>query len=803
MRKELLPIGALTALPLVLYAPFLFGRQVLYWGVYLLQFYPWRLLAVEQIASGEWPLWNPYLGAGTPLAANLQTAVFYPPNVLFLLMPVERAFGWELALHIALAGIAAYTLGRVLGLSRFASLIAGLTYGGGGFLVARWLFPSMVYAAAWLPLMMALTEKVAHCLPPSAQGSDLGDVTATGRRRQAGRRLLVMALLALTVALQLLAGHAQTSFYSAFVMGAFGIVRTLRYGRRARSGLGRRLRYAVGRLGSMAAAALWGTALAAIQLIPSAEFAVHSQRGGRLTDLTFAFELSFWPWRLLTLVMPDLFGNPARDEFWGYGTYWEDSAFLGVLALLLAIAAASTRWRKRRTHNDESLSAIPFFGILAIVSVVLALGDNTTLYPILFRHIPGFGLFQAPARLMVGYALAVPLLAAIGADTFRPTQRTQARLRLAVVAGLGIAIAGTLARLALPDVRHSLSESTIRLGISVALAAAVLAMRRRWPGKRHWQTLVVGAVAAELLVFGWGLAPGSDNSVYHTRVATAERLESQPEGRLFVTPGTARRTYDRYISLASFGSDDPEHLQGLRERLFPNLNTIHGLPAVGNYDPLIVESYRDLYELLEARGEGSTHQSDITSPVLDLFGARYLVSDETLDLPRLYDGGPGIYVNEGALPAAYLVHRARVVESASQRLEMLEDPTYNPLLEVLLSVAPVEPLSPPAQVPARESVKVVRQGPSRVKAEVELAAPGYLVLADTYYPGWRATVDGQETTILPANHAFRAVQLKEGKHTVLFEYAPASFGLGKWLSFCSTALLAAAFGTGWVLRRAA
>jgi hypothetical protein len=96
-RKALLPTTILSAFPLILYAPFLFGGRVLYWGVYLLQFFPWRQLAVEQIRAGHWPLWNPYLGAGAPLAANLQTAAFYPPNLLFLLMPVEQAFAWELS----------------------------------------------------------------------------------------------------------------------------------------------------------------------------------------------------------------------------------------------------------------------------------------------------------------------------------------------------------------------------------------------------------------------------------------------------------------------------------------------------------------------------------------------------------------------------------------------------------------------------------------------------------------------------------------------------------------------------------
>jgi hypothetical protein len=101
VRPGFFPVAVLGALPLVLYAPFLVGGKVLYWGAYLLQFLPWRQLAVEQIRAGHWPHWNPFLGAGTPLAANLQTAAFYPPNVLFLLLPVERAFGWSLALHVA------------------------------------------------------------------------------------------------------------------------------------------------------------------------------------------------------------------------------------------------------------------------------------------------------------------------------------------------------------------------------------------------------------------------------------------------------------------------------------------------------------------------------------------------------------------------------------------------------------------------------------------------------------------------------------------------------------------------------
>jgi hypothetical protein len=786
-RKALLPATILSAFPLILYAPFLFGGRVLYWGVYLLQFFPWRQLAVEQIRTGHWPLWNPYLGAGAPLAANLQIAAFYPPNLLFLLMPVEQAFAWELALHVALAGLCAYYLGRTLGLSSFGALVSGLIYGCGGYLVAHWVFPSMVYAAAWLPLMLGLTERLIRCTMPNTE-------------HRVGIRywILDIALLALSVALQFLAGHAQTSFYSLLIVTAFAIWRITFRALRLTPLPVHRTRYVAGRAGYAVLALLWGVALTAIQLLPTAELAAHSQRAGTLTDLTFAYELSFWPWRLISLLAPDFFGNPAHNEYWAYGTYWEEAAYVGVLPLMLALAAIAGWLRKRKTKEPGLLPLVPFFTLLSTFSLLLALGNYTPLYPILFRYVPGFGFFQAPARLVIGYALGMAVLAGIGADTLRPTSRTRTALRIAVIAGLGIGIAGAFARLALPEVRASFGESMIRLGLTLALAAGLLLLKgRRLRGSR-WQALVIALVATDLLAFGWGLAPGTDPSVYRTPVASAEFLHAQPPGRLFVAEPYAQDTYDRYVALSAFGSAEPSFLQGLRESLHPNLNAVHHLPGVGNYDPLTVGLYRDLYELLQGE-PGAPLALDEIRPVLNLFGGRYLITDDELELPLLYDAGPHIYANEEALPAAFVVHRARVVEDGKAQLEALLDPSFDPHSEVLLSQPPPAGFLPVEEERGEEQPTISRQGPNRVVVEVHMAEPGYLVLNDTYYPGWRATVDGQRVEILAANHAFRAAQLDTGEHTVVFEYAPASFRLGAWIT-AGTALLLAAALIGGALR---
>ena len=135
-------------LPLALFWRWLVLGEVLYWGTLLFQFWPWRQLVKMQILSGEWPLWNPLLGNGTPLLANLQSALFYPPNLLYLLLPVEQGLTLSVVLHLMLAGIFMYAYARQLELSPFAALLAALTFMFSGYLVGRTQFVSMINTAA-------------------------------------------------------------------------------------------------------------------------------------------------------------------------------------------------------------------------------------------------------------------------------------------------------------------------------------------------------------------------------------------------------------------------------------------------------------------------------------------------------------------------------------------------------------------------------------------------------------------------------------------------------------------------------
>jgi hypothetical protein len=560
--------------------------------------------------------------------------------------------------------------------------------------------------------------------------------------------------------------------------------------------------------GSLVLAVLGGIALAAIQLLPTAEFAAHSQRAGTLTDPEFAYGLSFWPWRLITLLAPNFFGNPALGGYWGRGTYWEETAYVGILPLLLATLAIVRWWQKQRraTSHSERLPLVPFWGLLALVSLVLALGEFTPIYRFVFEYVPGFGYFQAPARLMIGYALGIAMLAGTGADTLRIGYRARTVLRIVLVAALGLGLAALGARLLSANIPPSFGNSTARLGLTLVLAAGLLLLLGRQLRGRRWQATAVALIVADLLVFGWPLAPGTDPEIYHRPVASASFLAYQPPGRIYVAYPYARKMYDTYVSLQAYGPADPDYLQGLRESQIPNLGAVQGLYGVENYDPLTVGLYHDLWDRLEGERDQPPDLREIL-PILNLFGARYVINDTVPDqtpLTPIYDAGPYILRNDAALPEAYFVSTARIVEDVETRLEILADPDLDSRSEVLLSKAPsAATLNPTGTTqPSPEPlISLDREGPAKVRIHVDTEQPGYLVLADTYYPGWRAKIDGKETEIFPANHAFRAVAIEAGVHTVVFHYAPPSFQIGAWVTLTSVLILAGLSAISFIRKR--
>ncbi len=810
-------------LPCLLFWRWFFKGEVLFWGTLLLQFWPWHHLAAQGILAGEWPLWNPLLGNGAPLLANLQTAVFYPFNLLYLFLPVEHGLTLSVVLHLILAGLFMYLYTRRIGLLPFAATLAGLTYMLSGYIVGRTQFIPMVHAAAWYPLLLLLSENLAT-----------------------RRRALDVLWLGMILAIQLLAGHAQLWFYGLWLIGPYIWFRTqpaksrpapINPGEtpaRRRNRL-ERLKPKIQNVALLGLAVSLAVLLSMVQLLPTAEFTTQSPRHSGAEHI-FALTYSFWPWRLLTLLMPNFFGHPAEGNYWGYANYWEDHAYLGVLPFLLALLAVwdyvmGQVWGRGTsplsgntgTPHSDSISSlkgktepwrvVPFFAALVPISLVLAMGWNTPVYLWVFDFIPGFGFFQAPARLLIWYTVAMAVLAGLGVQYFKLTPPGRRGWQRLVVVALGLTLAGLAGSLVMAGRSRTFLLATTMLGLWLA-ASALLLLKQPRPGsilsiistskrifrtERLWQWIVLIFVAFDLLWAGWPLNPMLPADIYTRPAASADFLKTQPgNSRFFVDEEfDYAAKFDRYFRFSAFGPAEISYWQGLRETLIPNLGVYAGLASSNNYDPLVVGRWQRLVELLPEADE------KLRARLLALLNVGYLIGSPA------QSAWPTVYSNEAmairpvpeTLPRAYFVPQAYPAKDETEVIARLTSPDFDYHREVIIMEQGFN-LAAKTQAEVQETIGVVTVAeptPNQVRLAVTAPSAGFVVLTDTFYPGWAVTVDGQPAHIWPANLAFRAVAVEAGTHEIVFSYRPRSFVIGLWVSLITWA--AAMVGSIFLLKR--
>lgn len=762
-------------LPLLAFPEIILGQQTLYKTDLTWIHFPRHIFAASEWLAGRVPLWDPYEDTGLPLLAESQVGVLYPPSILFLSpLPPSLALSLFILIHFSLAGLFTFILARSLGLGWAAATLSGLAFGMGGVLMAQTPNLNIMTGAVWLPLIL------------------YGALQTTRRRSW-----LVALLASLPLALQILTAQPQVVFYSLVTVAGYGLYRVsldfFTGDSRHRPG------YAGQTLLLLTAAVVSGLLLAAPQFIPTYELQQLSVRAEE-RGVGFLTENSLPPLMWLNLLLPGIFGNNVTG-FSGGDPFQEDFIYLGFIPLLLTFLGVAALWQQRTgPHFRDRL----FFLFLFITAAVLAMGRFTPLYQYLIQYLPGFALFRIPARWLMAANLALAILAGLGLETLLARGLARRAFWLLLAAGLTMIAALSLSwifranLLAWSSQWSDVYSRLVAAFLDKSFTLQPVYQEERWlawlAGLRIPVVLLAMNLALAIILFGLLAARRLARPTFAGLVILATALDLLIAGGTTINP---IRPVDWWWQLSGGAQYVLDNLEA--GRVFPlgmgreELAVSH----LGHYFPSV-------YRVHSAGGHGSSLRLERyetflkeADPVqaIQLAGVRYLLAegymgaDAAATYPIVYaDEQSIVHENKAPLPRAFVVHQAIRVDQPAEALAYFQTRRLDPRQTVVIESDGPLPQPDPA-AGSSNVVAISRHHPQAVEIQTNLGGAGYLVLLDSFYPGWTATVDGRPSPIYRANTIGRAVFVPAGEHLVRFEYRPLSFKVGLGLSLLTGLLI--------------
>ena len=741
---------AILALGLLLFAHVLPEHRVLSLkdaGHYFLDV---KTRIADAFRAGHLPLWNERVACGVPLLADPVAQALYPGNVLFLLTSPSQGIKYFGLLHLMLSALALLALAREYGIGDRGALAGGLVLMGSGTMVSFHYIHPWTATLPWLLLSMALTRRLIH-----ARGGGWS----------------TSVVLAVALCLMHLGGAYELSLaFCYYVMAE--LVAALLTGVHKKEDHRHNL---LQKTGFLALAGGLSGGLAALQLIPTLEMFGMSSR----TVGVGGMEAAIWslpPTRLLELAAPHLFGTPATESLWTAllrpSPYGNQPFLLGIYVGVPALALAAAGWRALPRRASWMLAG------MTLITAVMSWGDATPVFGIAANYLPGVGLFRYPSKIFVLTMVALSLLAGAGVNSLLEKNLRARRTALMGAVILAVILIGCLALGLIYEEDFSrwlgegIEREELELGASEAREQALTGLSRGALTAVAFLlvVMVVGrihsrpglAVLLTLLVLDLGLA-NRHLVVSDSKTSYFALPASFPSPQQLMSPSGETRV-----------GEMPAGQSVLSYR--PHRLSLLGYRCADGYGSMKLVPQFTFFTFL-----GRTPER-----ILGFRSVRFAIeptSDPTALRARR---------TEGALPRALVVPEAVLAINFRAAGHLLGSPEFNPRRTMVLTTASEEVLMWSAgwtNQTQQPQVRMLVDEASQLLLAVQSPAPGYLLLNDSWYPGWEATVNGQPASVLRANLMFRAVQIPAGHSQVEFSYQPKSLTAGFWVTGLSVTIL--------------
>lgn len=485
---------------------------------------------------------------------------------------------------------------------------------------------------------------------------------------------------------------------------------------------------------------LLGFGLSAIQLAPQFELLEQTSRTGG----TSVFELARFPLHpknLLNFFYPYANGDPrlGRYERFGqnWGIFWESTGYFGILSWLLFLAATVYVWK----NKQKKYVLYQGLSLINLTAFVLMLGKFTPFF-FLFQ-MPPLSFFRVPARFLFIFVFTASVLAGFGLE----------RLRKKLKGKLGQILAASAALITIVDLFY--------YGLNYNLTAPVRDLLKP-PKTAGWLLQQFTSSASQIPPGRW-----NGDGTRKPRIYSLANFE--PWNEVFINKG--------------WQGQEESYLY-FRNSLDPNLNLLYGIANVHHYESIQTKRTEIFQALI---------RKNLSKRLLGLAGADYMVTTTKLDetqwpLATRVEGSPDylVYQNPESFPLAWFVENAEIVKSVPELVEKLLDEKIDLRQTVILE----EDKNFASQAQGKEFTLEIADWNNRQKEfVVKSEADGFLVVNQSYYPGWQAVVDGKAEKVLPADLNLEAVFVPQGEHKVILEYKPKSFYSGVLISSISAGIL--------------
>ncbi len=690
------------------------------------QQYPWKKLTVDVEKRFELPLWNPYNFSGTPHLANFQSAVLSPFNLIFFILPFWLSWSILIFLQPLLAASFLFFYLDNLKLRKIASLFGAVAFAFSGFSIAWIQWGNILATAMWLPLIFLSSDKIFENLQNSNSKSLFSKI----------KWPLVFVL---STVFSFFSGHLQIFFYLAFVSLFYIFFKWFLNKKPIKT------------LGLFVLLHISFFVLILVLLLPVLQFISLSAR--EADQASWMIKGWFIPLQnILQFIVPDFFGNPATLNYFGIWNYGEFIGYVGIAALVFAFIAMFFK-RDKTTF---------FFLTILILSLIFAFDNFISKIP--FRLSIPFISTSQPTRLIFIIDFCLSILAAFGLDYFIKEKKLKKILFILVfffiifLALWGFVLGGGF-RLITPEnllvsKRNLIFPSILFLITSVLLVLYLFKDKLKIPKKAigYFPYLFIALLVFDLFRFGWKFLPFTKSEYLYPKTATIN----------FLTKNT-----QNYRVMETDSRILP-----------PNFSIMYKIQSVDGYDPLYLQRYG---ELMAAIGRNKPDISTpfgfnriitpqgYSSPIFSLLGVKYVLSVEELNtggFNKVFEeGSTKVYQSTTVLNRAFFIGKTIAAKDKQEAINLMFDNKFPLKFRAVVEGGDSQSLSRDWSVGKSQITKYEE---NRVEISTDNKGEGFLILTDSYYPTWKATIDGKLTKIYLTDYNFRGILIPKGEHKIIF-----------------------------------